>query len=169
MYAYSICSNIFYIGMPGLFYATLASRNWGTLLVRIKILCVFSLFLSMIIVNAMILNKISESYRYCYGSLKDDCEDYEGDLDYDLTCEKSTNDPYYVVCINYSSTVLEFSAIGFNLVPTVMMLPYLLFACSLKRILSYHSVMPINDEEPSHHREMPLYIFEISKFAMPQK
>jgi hypothetical protein len=159
MSVYAVCANFPYLTLPGLFYISLASRNWGLLIIRLKIFAAFAMFLSMGIVDGLIISKLAESYSYCYGPANSECSDYHGELDYDLECDMQSKEGYLVVCSSYSVSVLQLVAISVNLLATVMMFPYLVLTCSLKKVLNHHSVVPLSDDEPIQGSVLPIYVF----------
>jgi len=139
-YFYSLAANLLPVLFPIIVYESLQQRLWGLDLLRSQCLVVGVYGITLLILDAIILAFTATTYRYCYGSWKDQCEDYSGIGDFDLICKDAQSNPespgLFVTCSKPVILHLQLVCLILNLLHCFLVLPYLCLCYGLRAALS---------------------------------
>ena len=138
-YFYSLAANLTPILFPIIIYESLQQRLWGLDLLRSQCLVIAVYGITLLILDAIILAYTATSYRYCYGSWTDQCEEYVGSGNFDLVCKDSQANPdskgLYITCYKPVFLHLQLACIVLNLLHSLLVLPYLFLCHGLRSAL----------------------------------
>lgn len=138
-YFYSLAANLMPVLFPIIVYESLQQKLWGLDLLRSQCLVVGVYGLTLLILDAIILAYTATSYRYCYGSWTDQCEDYQGNGNFDLVCKdsqaNSESPGLFVTCYKPVILHLQLVCLILNLLHCFLVLPYLCLCYGLRSAL----------------------------------